>query len=81
MAWEAEMFRLLAANVLDYAIFVVDPDRHILSWNKGAERLLGYSEEEIVGAPVRLLLHYGGRRAGRPPKGTGRGARHRARGR
>src|SRR4051812_15999813 len=48
-AWEAEMFRLLAENVRDYAIFVVDPHRHVLSWSKGAERLLGFAEEEISG--------------------------------
>ena len=42
------MFRLLAENVRDYAIFIVDAGRHILSWSKGAERLLGFSEEEIV---------------------------------
>jgi PAS domain S-box-containing protein len=48
-AWEGEMFRLLAENVKDYAIFVVDPHRHVLSWSKGAERLLGFSEMEIVG--------------------------------
>jgi PAS domain S-box-containing protein len=43
------MFRLLAENVRDYAIFVVDPRRHVLSWSKGAERLLGFSEGEILG--------------------------------
>src|SRR3954449_2892761 len=48
-AWEGEMFRLLAENVQDYAIFIVDPQRHVLTWNKGAERLLGFTEEEIVG--------------------------------
>src|SRR3954466_15556712 len=48
-AWEGEMFRLLAENVKDYAIFVVDPHRHILSWSKGAERLLGFAEGEILG--------------------------------
>jgi PAS domain S-box-containing protein len=48
-AWEGEMFRLLAENVRDYAIFVVNPHRHILSWSKGAERLLGFTEEEIIG--------------------------------
>jgi PAS domain S-box-containing protein len=48
-AWQGEMFRLLAENVLDYAVFIVDADRRILSWGKGAERLLGFSEQEIVG--------------------------------
>jgi PAS domain S-box-containing protein len=49
--WEAEMFRLLAENVVDYAVFVVDPHRRVLSWSKGAERLLGFSEQEILGKP------------------------------
>src|SRR4051794_4979266 len=48
-AWEGEMFRLLAENVRDYALFIVDPRRHVLSWSKGAERLLGFTEGEIVG--------------------------------
>ena len=48
-AWEGEMFRLLAENVLDYALFIVDPHRHVLSWSKGAERLLGFTAGEIVG--------------------------------
>ena len=42
-AWEGEMFRLLAENAKDYAVFIVDPHRHILSWSKGAERLLGFT--------------------------------------
>ncbi len=47
--WEGQMFRLLAENVQDYALFIVDPQRHVLSWSKGAERLLGFSTAEIVG--------------------------------
>ncbi len=43
------MFRLLAENVLDYALFIVDPGRHVRSWSRGAERLLGFAEGEIVG--------------------------------
>ncbi|VTT98138.1 histidine kinase : Chemotaxis protein methyltransferase CheR OS=Polaromonas naphthalenivorans (strain CJ2) PE=4 SV=1: PAS_9: PAS_4: PAS_9: PAS_4: PAS_9: PAS_8: PAS_4: PAS_8: PAS_3: PAS_3: HisKA: HATPase_c: Response_reg [Gemmataceae bacterium] len=48
-AWEGEMFRLLAENVVDYAVFIVDPHRHVLTWSKGAERLIGFTEGEIVG--------------------------------
>jgi PAS domain S-box-containing protein len=55
-AWEGEMFRLLAENVLDYALFVVAPDRHILSWSKGAERLLGFTADEIVGRRCDLFF-------------------------
>ncbi|HJT76464.1 MAG TPA: PAS domain S-box protein, partial [Gemmataceae bacterium] len=50
-AWEGRMFRLLAENVQDYALFVVDPARHVLSWSSGAERLLGFTAAEILGRP------------------------------
>jgi PAS domain S-box-containing protein len=42
-------YRLLVHGVLDYAIFMLDPDGHITSWNAGAERIKGYREEEILG--------------------------------
>ena len=44
-----ERFDLLIADVREYAIFVVAPDGTIMSWNPGAERLLGYQSTEIVG--------------------------------
>src|SRR3712207_518203 len=50
-AWEREMCRLLAENGKDCAAFIVGPDRHVISWSSGAEHLLGFSEEEIVGQP------------------------------
>jgi PAS domain S-box-containing protein len=44
-----EVFRLLVESVKDYAIFVLDPEGHILTWNVGATGIKGYSKEEIVG--------------------------------
>jgi hypothetical protein len=44
-----ERFRLLIASVKDYAIFVLDPGGHVASWNPGAERLKGYSADQIIG--------------------------------
>jgi hypothetical protein len=44
-----ERFRLLIASVKDYAIFILDPGGHVASWNPGAERLKGYSADEIIG--------------------------------
>jgi PAS domain S-box-containing protein len=44
-----ELFRLLVESVKDYAIFVLDPDGRILTWNDGARAIKGYSKEEIVG--------------------------------
>ncbi len=43
------MHRLLVESVQDYAIFALDPDGYILSWNPGAERFKGYKADEIIG--------------------------------
>jgi PAS domain S-box-containing protein len=47
-----ERFRLLVENIKDYAIFMIDPQGRVASWNSGAEHMLGYSSEEIVGQPA-----------------------------
>ncbi len=44
-----EQFRLLVEGVKDYAIFMLDAEGVVLSWNTGAERIKGYREEEIIG--------------------------------
>jgi PAS domain S-box-containing protein len=43
------LFRLLIDSVVDYAIFMLDPDGYITTWNPGAQRIKGYSEHEAVG--------------------------------
>jgi PAS domain S-box-containing protein len=45
----ADQFRLLVEAVKDYAIFLLDPDGRVVSWNAGAERIKGYTAEEILG--------------------------------
>jgi len=45
----AGIYRLLVERVRDYAIFALDTTGHVLSWNEGAQRLKGYSAEEILG--------------------------------
>jgi PAS domain S-box-containing protein len=47
-----ERFRMLVESVKDYAIFRVDKDGYILSWNKGAEHIKGYSADEIIGKHI-----------------------------
>ena len=42
-------FRLLVETVRDYAIFLLDPQGHVATWNAGAERIKGYRADEIVG--------------------------------
>jgi PAS domain S-box-containing protein len=44
-----ERFRLLVEGAQDYAIFTLDPEGNITSWNLGAERIKGYSADEIIG--------------------------------
>ncbi|MEK7954087.1 hybrid sensor histidine kinase/response regulator [Luteolibacter soli] len=44
-----ERFRLLVEGVRDYAIFMLDPEGHVMSWNIGARRIKGYEQDEIVG--------------------------------
>jgi PAS domain S-box-containing protein len=44
-----QRFRLLVEGVKDYAIFMLDPDGRIMSWNTGAERIKGYRPAEIIG--------------------------------
>jgi PAS domain S-box-containing protein len=44
-----ERFRLLVASVQDYAIFMLDPDGNVASWNAGAARIKGYAADEIIG--------------------------------
>jgi PAS domain S-box-containing protein len=44
-----ERFRLLVEGVQDCAIFMLSPQGHVVSWNKGAERIKGYKADEIIG--------------------------------
>ena len=44
-----QRFRLMVESVVDYAIFMLDSDGRVASWNAGAQRILGYSADEIVG--------------------------------
>ena len=49
LRWTEESFRLMVESVTDYAIVMLDPEGLVVSWNAGAERIKGYSAEEIVG--------------------------------
>src|SRR4051794_33986165 len=42
-------FQLLVEGVVDYAIYLLDPDGIITNWNAGAERIKGYSADEVIG--------------------------------
>lgn len=44
-----QRFRLLVQSIRDYAIFMLDPQGYVLTWNAGAERIKGYTAEQIIG--------------------------------
>lgn len=46
---DGRLHQLLIAGVRDYAIFMLDPNGHVASWNSGAERIKGYTADEIIG--------------------------------
>jgi PAS domain S-box-containing protein len=64
-----ERFRLLVSGVADYAIFLLDNDGRVASWNLGAERLKGYRADEIIGQSFANFYTEEDRR-GRVPEGA-----------
>jgi PAS domain S-box-containing protein len=44
-----QVYQLMVDSVRDYAIFMLDPDGHVASWNKGAQKIKGYTRDEIIG--------------------------------
>jgi len=61
-------FRLLVAGVTDYAVFMLDPNGIITTWNAGAQRIKGYTEEEIVGHHFSKFYTVADRAAGVPAR-------------
>lgn len=61
-----ERLRLVAASTKDYAILTMDLDGKITSFNSGAERMFGYTEEEIIGQPDSIIFTPEDRAAGVP---------------
>ena len=61
-----EQYRTLIQAVQDYAIFMLDPQGRIVTWNAGAERIKGYSAEEIVGHSFSRFFTPEDIRVGRP---------------
>ncbi|HYX64452.1 MAG TPA: PAS domain S-box protein [Burkholderiales bacterium] len=59
-------FRLLVETVSDYAIFLLDPEGRIISWNAGAQRIKGYAAVEILGRHFSVFYAPEERAAGRP---------------
>ncbi|WP_166140649.1 PAS domain S-box protein [Nocardioides ochotonae] len=61
-----QRFKLLVETVQDYAIFMLDVEGHVASWNAGAARTKGYTAEEIVGQHFRVFYPPDVQRSGHP---------------
>ena len=61
-------FRLLVEEVRDYAIFMLDTDGRVSSWNLGAQHFKGYGEEEILGKHFSVFYSEADRKAGKPER-------------
>ncbi|RUL78372.1 PAS domain-containing sensor histidine kinase [Dyella choica] len=59
-------YRLMIESITDYAIFMLDKDGHVSSWNPGAERIKGYRPEEIIGKHFSAFYTHADREAGLP---------------
>lgn len=68
LAQSEERFRLLVNSITDYAIYMLDRDGNVTSWNTGAERLNGYRAEEVIGRNVDRFYALDDRRAGVPAR-------------
>ena len=63
-----ERFRLVVQGVKDYAIFMLDPEGHVLSWNAGAEHIKGYTAQEIIGKHFSAFYSSEDLAAGKPAR-------------
>lgn len=63
-----DLLALLVAQVVDYAIFVLDKDGCVASWNPGAQRIKGYATSEIIGKPYAVFFTEEDRASGKPNK-------------
>ncbi len=61
-------FRLLVQGVTDYAIYMLNPDGVVASWNAGAQRIKGYTPDEIMGAHFSTFYPEEDRAAGEPQR-------------
>lgn len=68
LAENERRIRLLVASVIDYALFTLDLEGVIQSWNPGAERLKGYTADDIIGKHFSIFYTEEARAAGEPER-------------
>lgn len=64
----AEQFRVLVEGVTDYALYMLDPEGRVSTWNAGAERIKGYAADEVIGESFEIFYPEQDRAAGEPQR-------------
>jgi len=62
------IYQLMIDSVRDYAIFMLDPNGHVASWNRGAQRIKGYTANEIIGQHFSVFYPYADVAAQKPQR-------------
>lgn len=65
---EAQRFELLVSSVKDYAIYMLDPNGVIVSWNAGARRFKGYTADEVIGKHFSMFYQADDEQSGLPAR-------------
>ena len=65
---DAERYRILVEAITDYAIYLLDPNGNVASWNPGAQRIMGYQPSEIIGKNFSVFYTPEVQAAGLPQK-------------
>jgi len=73
-AMDDRQYRILIEAVTGYAIYMLDPDGIVTTWNAGAERITGYRSGEIVGQPFSRFYSGGDQAIGEPQRALDRAA-------
>jgi PAS domain S-box-containing protein len=71
----AEQFHILVDSVEEYAIYLLDPDGNVVTWNKGAQKIKGFTAEEIVGKNFACFYTAEDVAAGKPQRNLREAAR------
>ena len=66
LEWLYKRYRQVVEQTEDFAIFTLDNDGRIVTWNEGAERVLGYTEQEALGQPYAIIFTPEDREQGAP---------------
>ena len=71
---DAERFKILVEAITDYAVYMLDPKGHVVSWNAGAQRIKGYQPSEIIGEHFSRFYTQEDRENGEPQRALKRAA-------